>query len=110
MSEWGVNKVSLLDRTVREIRSEYLDNICGIAKDAVEMLDERDVYIRGAVDLSIWTTDPLRATMVTILSPNSLAWETCGSGDQADYTPEVKAFFAMRADVEEEVLRIIDER
>ena len=102
----------LRDMTIREIERGYLDDVRSIAEEAAELPeDERDDYIHETVDGNEWVIYTFRAMLVPIVSSNDDAYERDFGGQPDGAMREAQiAYAAMRADVEEEVLRIIDER
>jgi hypothetical protein len=100
-----------MDKTVRELYREYYQDMRNIAFEIVEThkLESENQYhecddardtINQSVESTTWGTYTYQARLVGILSENVSAFDDeCGEHETC--TPEIVAYYAMIADVEQ---------
>ncbi len=110
------NEEEVVEAAERIQRREYWDDVRQIAKDAIGTHpgDEegQDTYVHESVDGSQWVIYTRRNLYVLLFTDHDDAYEDIGeipTKDGASGVYQFLAFFAMRADVVDELERLRDE-
>jgi hypothetical protein len=94
----------LNEMTLRGIRALYYTRCSDIAREALEIEDEdeRETFLNESVDGSEWVIYTYRARLVAVLTDNVDAISDAIGGDVSP-TPVAIAYFAMLADVRQQM-------
>jgi hypothetical protein len=97
--------MELRDMTIRAIERDYLkacENIAKAAREAVKRGEEADIdeAIHECVSASEWVIYTYRARLVAVLTDHPDAIHEAGF-EGAEYTAEGRAYWSMRADVQD---------